>query len=214
MKRDLTQFGSWARATAALSPLLLLTSCISLLPEPPPPPRVFVLEAAEVAPSATSAIEAVIAVALPTGERSLLGTDLVWRTGDELAFVAQSQWSNRAELALQSILIETLIRQHGFSAATRTGEARGDYEIRWEVLDFEVAEASMTARFVADVKLVALPGRRVIAQEIIAAEAPVADRASSAAAQALARAAREGSARIGEFAITNAAQASAASISR
>jgi ABC-type uncharacterized transport system auxiliary subunit len=89
--------------------LLLLGGCISLLPEPPPPPRVFVLEAADVATRADAPrVDAVIAVSAPTGERSILGTDLVWRTGDELAYVSQTQWSTRAEFALQSMLVETL----------------------------------------------------------------------------------------------------------
>jgi cholesterol transport system auxiliary component len=197
-----------------LAPVLVLGGCISLLPAAPPPPRIFVLDAGEVTPLATPSSDAVVGVALPTGERSILNTDMVWRTGDELAFVAQSQWSNRADLALQSILVETLARQHAFAAVTRAGEARGDFELRWEVLDFEVAQDTMQARFVADVKLLSMPGRRVVAQQIIEANAPVNDRASSVAAQALARAAREGSARIGEFVASNAAQASAASISR
>jgi ABC-type uncharacterized transport system auxiliary subunit len=197
-----------------LAPVLVLGGCISLLPEPPPPPRTYVLEAAEVAALSTTPVDAVIGVALPSGERSILSTDLVWRTGDELAFVAQSQWSNRADLALQSLLVETMVRQRAFRAVTRIGEARGAYEIRWEVLDFEVVEGAMSARFAADVSLLALPGRRVLAQEIIEASSPVGDRTSSAAAQALARAAREGSARIGEFAAVNATQARAASINR
>lgn len=197
-----------------LAPLLMLGGCISLLPPPPPPPRVYVLEAGAVDQAADVHVDAVVSVALPTGERSVLGKDLVWRTGDELAFVAQSQWSNSADLALQSLLVETLMRQHAFRAAMRQGIARGQFEIRWEILDFEIQESSMTARFVADVSLLASPGRRVVAQEIIQTEAPLADRTSSAAARALARAAREGSARIGVFAAANAAQASAASISR
>lgn len=72
-----------------LVPIALLGGCISLLPEPPPPPRVFVLEPADVARSSQAPlVDAVIAVAPPTGERAILGTDLVWRSGDELAFVA------------------------------------------------------------------------------------------------------------------------------
>ncbi len=201
----------------------MLGGCISLLPEPPPPPRTYVLEAQDVQELAGAPIDAVIAVAQPTGERAILGADLVWRTGDTIAYVAQSQWSNRAADALQQTLSETLIRQGRFRSSTRSGEARADYEIRWEVLDFEVREEDMTARFSADVRLVA-QGRRIIASQIISTSAPVSDRSSSVAAQALARAAREGSARIGVFAADAAAadrtaaaeddQANAASINR
>jgi cholesterol transport system auxiliary component len=189
-----------------LASSLLLSGCISLLPEPPPPPQVFALEAQAVARAEGEPVDAVVGVAHPTGERSILGQDVIWRTGDQLAFVGQMQWSNRAEFALQSMLVETLSRQGRFSAATPSGEARAEYEIRWDVLDFEVREDTMQARFSANVHLVALPGRRIIASEIIDASAPVAGRTQTDAAQALARAAREGSARIGMFAADAAAQ--------
>jgi ABC-type uncharacterized transport system auxiliary subunit len=192
-----------------LLPIAALGGCVTLLPPPPPPPRLFVLEAGDVAPQQAERIAAVVAVAAPTGERALLGTDLAWRDGDELAFVAGSQWSARAEAALQSVLIETMLRQGRFGAVTRSGEGRSDYELRWEVLDFQIVEASMQARLVANVQVLAMPGRRVIAQEIIEGEAPVSDRSASIAAEALARAARDGSARIGAFA-ANAAAAHAA----
>lgn len=195
------------RAPMILAGLVVLSGCISLLPDPPPPPRVFVLEAGEVARIEGARIESVIAVASPSGERSILGADVAWRTGDELAFVDQMQWSNRAELSLQSMLVATLWRQGRFAAATRTGDARAGYEIQWDVLDFEVREDSMQARFAADVRLVAAPGRRIIAADTVTAEAPLSDRSASAAAQALARAAREGSARIGVFAAEAAARA-------
>ena len=199
-----------------LAPLLMLGGCISLLPPPPPPPRLYVLEADAQTPPGQGHVDAVLSVAPPTGERSILNTDLVWRTDDQLAFVSGSQWSSRADIALQSLLVSTLQRQGGFRAVTRQGEARGDYELRWEVLDFEVVESSMTARFTANVSLLALPGRRIVAQHLIEGTAPVADRSSSIAAQALARAARDGSMQIGDFAVTSAAaaQASAASINR
>jgi len=199
--------------------LLLLGGCISLLPDPPPPPRMFALEARDVQQVGGAPVDAVIAVATPSGERAILGIDLVWRTGDRLAFVDQTQWSTRAEFALQTMLVETLIHQGRFRAATRAGEANASYEVRWEVLDFEVRAEEMMARFVAEVRIVASPGRRIVASTIVTAEAPVADRSSTAAAQALARAAREGSARIAVFAADTASaaaadQANAASISR
>jgi len=72
-----------------------------------------------------------------------------------------------------------------------------------------VREDTMQARFSADVNLVQSPGRRIIAHETVMAEAPVEGRSQTQAAQALARAAREGSARIGMFAADAAAQAEA-----
>jgi len=183
-----------------------LSGCISLLPEPPPPPRTFVLEAQNVTAAQGAPVDAVIGVATPNGERAILGADLIWRTGDSIAYVDQTQWSSRAADSLQQMLVETMIRQGRFRAATRAGEARSDFEVRWEVLDFEVQEESMQARFVAEVRLVR-QGRQIVASRIISTEAPVASRSSQVAADALARAAREGSARIGEFAADAAAEA-------
>ncbi|MEZ5970230.1 MAG: ABC-type transport auxiliary lipoprotein family protein [Hyphomonadaceae bacterium] len=188
------------RAASLLVAASMLGGCISLLPKPPPPPRTYVLEARSLDPLQGAPLDAVIAVAQPAGERTILGADLIWRTGDTIAYVDQSQWSNRAADALQQILVETIVNQGRFRAATRSGEARADYEIRWEVLDFEVREEDMTAHFRADVRLVA-PGRQIVAARIVDTTAPVSARSSSMAADALARAAREGSARIGEFAV-------------
>lgn len=193
-----------------LAAALSLGGCISLLPKAPPPPRTFMLNAGDVAPAQGQPIDAVIAVAQPTGERALLGTDMVWSTGSEVAYVGHTQWSAQAGDALQALLVETLSRQHRFRASARTGEASAQYEIRWEVLNFQVDNASMTARFRADVKLTQAPGRQVIAQEIIEATAPVADRSQTNAAAALTQAAREGAARIALFAADGAVQAQAA----
>ena len=135
------------RAAALLVAASMLGGCITLLPEPPPPPRTYVLEARDVQESQGAPVNAVIGVAQPSGERSILSSDLIWRTGDTIAYVDQSQWSARASDSLQQVLAETLIRQGRFTSSTRSGEARADYEIRWEVLDFEVREDDMQAHF-------------------------------------------------------------------
>ncbi len=197
------------RASPLLLSALLLGGCITLLPAPPPPPRVYVLEAQDVSASQGAPVDAVLGVATPTGERAILGPDIIWRTGDSLAYVNQSQWSNRAADALQQMLAETVIRQGRFRSSTRSGEARSDYEVRWEVLDFEVREDDMKAHFRADVRLVA-QGRIIVASQLVETSSSVSGRSSSAATEALARAAREGSARIGEFAADAALAAQAA----
>ena len=150
---------------------LMLGGCVSLLPKPPPPPRTFVLEAQDVAQLSGAPIDAVVGIASPSGERALLGTDLIWRTGDTIAYVSQVAWSGRADASLQQMLAETIIRQGRFRSSTRSGEAQADYEIRWDIRDFEVLEDRMVARFVADVRVMA-PGRRIIAAETITASAP------------------------------------------
>lgn len=192
-----------------LTTMLALSACASILPEPPPAPTVYVLEAGDVAPSQGAAIDQVISVARPDGERALLGGDLVWRTGDQIAFVAGTQWSGEAQSLLQTALVQTLAQQRRFRAAVRAGDAISDYQIRWTVQNFEAVESSMSARFVVDAMLVA-SGRRVVATERISAEAPVAERSPEAVAQALTRAAREGSARIALFAADAAAREEAA----
>ncbi|MBX3510951.1 MAG: membrane integrity-associated transporter subunit PqiC [Hyphomonadaceae bacterium] len=197
------------RAASLLASLTLLGGCISLLPEPPPAPRTFALQAGDVAALQGQRIDAVIGVTAPGGSRAVLAADVIWRTGDELAYVAQTQWADHAADALQSMLVETLARQGRFAGATVAGEARAGYEIRWEVTNFEIDGDAMQARFRADVRVLASPGRRLIAQEVITAEAPVASRSATEASQALTRAAREGSARIGVFAADAAAQAEA-----
>src|SRR6185503_6756138 len=117
---------------------LMLGGCISLLPKPPPAPTTFVLEAQNVTQLTGAPVDAVIGIASPSGERAILGPDLIWRTGDTIAYVSQASWSGRADASLQQMLAVTIIQQGRFRSATRSGEASADFEIRWEVLDFEV----------------------------------------------------------------------------
>ena len=58
----------------------------------------------------------------------------------------------------------------------------------------------MNAHFAADVRIVDADGRRVIAAQTFTADAPVTDKSSSIATQALAHAARDAAVRIGVFA--------------
>jgi cholesterol transport system auxiliary component len=191
-----------------LVPALMLGGCIKLLPDPPPAPRIYVLEAGDVQRAEGAPVDAVLTVSDPIGSRTIMGADVVWRTGDQMAYIAQTAWPSHADDLLQTVLIDTISRQGRFRAVVRPSEATGNYEIRWTVMNFEITEGDMKAHFTAQANLVA-PGRRILASELITAEAPVADRSATAATNALARAAREGSARIGLFAADAAAQAQA-----
>lgn len=197
------------RRLLLLAPLALSACSISLLPKPPPAPRIYVLEAGQVEAVAGAPVDAVIAVSSPDGERVLLGPDLIWRTDNTIAYVAQSQWSSRAEDGLQSMLAQTMTRQHRFRASVEAGGARSDYDVRWTVTRFDVSEenGASTAVFEADVRIVEAASRRVIATQTFRGEAPVSDRSSSIAARALAQAARDACVRIGVFAAESVTEA-------
>jgi ABC-type uncharacterized transport system auxiliary subunit len=203
---------------SAIAAISILGGCVSLLPEQPPAPRLFVLEAGQVAPASGAPLDAVVGVSAPGGERAILGSDLVWRQGSELAYVARAQWSGRAQDSLQSLLVETLSRQGRVRAATRLGETRTDYDLRWDLVDFEIVERGdgIVARFVADAKVLRATTRDVLGARMVEVEIPVSDRSASEASQALTRAAQEGGARIGVFTAETieSAQSSAASITR
>jgi ABC-type uncharacterized transport system auxiliary subunit len=201
-----------------LVPLVLLSGCISLLPKAPPPPRVFALDAGDVNPGAQAPLDLVIAVSAPQGERSILGSEIIWRTGAEVASVAGTRWAGRAAELLQSTLVETLSRQNAARAVVRPGEVQADYQIRWTVRSFEVVDqdAGGVARFSANVLIIKTQDASVVGVREITAEAPVASRSQAQAATSLTRAAREGSARIGQFILEtlSASQASTASSRR
>lgn len=182
---------------------LILSGCVSLLPEAPPPPRVFALEAVDVAPLEGDALAVVVAVADPDGESAIRGTELVWRNGAELAYVAQTRWSERADDLLQAMVIDTLSAQGQVRAAVRPGAARADVLLSWTLRDFEIVESggAYEARFAAHVMLIDRANRAILGVRDIATSAPVASRSASQAAQGLARAAQEGGARIGQFTV-------------
>jgi cholesterol transport system auxiliary component len=196
---------------------LALGGCVSLLPKPDPAPRLFVIEAAHGPVAVTQSLDAIIAVAPPQGDTAALGIDLVWRTGDEIAFVSGVKWVGRAEELLQSLLIETIARDGRLRGAARSSESRADYEIRWELLNFEVVEgAEPKAHFAAHVNLIDSRTRLIAASRIVTSEVALAGRGQADAANALARAAQEGGARIASFAAETVAgaQESAVSINR
>jgi len=190
-----------SRHFIACTALLALSGCVSLLPEPAPAPRLFVLEADEISSQAGPTLNAVLGVSSPLGARVYLSPNMAWRSGDEIAFIAGAQWSLRADESLRALVIETANAQGRVRAAIRAGEARSDYEMRWEVRHFEIVEGErMHARFAADVFIMGANTREILASRTIESEAPLSARSASLSAQALTQAAREGATMIATFA--------------
>jgi cholesterol transport system auxiliary component len=203
------------RAMILLAPLAC-AGCVSLLPEPPPPPRVYQLSALDGGQSPANASNVVVAVASPNASRAIGGGDIVWRQNRELAFMERSAWDGAAVDLLQIMLIDTLDRSGAVRTAVRVGEGvRADFEIRWDIEVFEVREetGTLSAHFAANARLIDVRTRAVIDDTRVHANAPIAERSGRVAAEALQSAAQEGAGALSEW-VRVKAQAIAVSSNR
>lgn len=200
----------------ALAAATLLSGCVSVLPKPPPPPRIFVLRAGPVEPVATAGLPIVVAVSQPRAPRGAAGTDIVWRNGGEVAFMERSAWDGTAPELLQAMLTEVLDQRGVVAAAVSTGGGvRADTELRWTIHAFEVVEEAgkLEAVMDADVMLLDTANRRIAANHRFRHAEPVGSRSASVSAAALEQAARNVAASIAVWTETEA-QPIAASISK
>jgi ABC-type uncharacterized transport system auxiliary subunit len=209
----------------AVFAIAALAAC-SIIPDPPPAPRIYPLRAEIAAPPANGApATLVIGVPEPALSTTLSGSDIVWVRDGVLGFMERAAWPSRTPIALQALLVETIDGQKRVLSAVRSGEGpRADAELRWQVNDFQIEEGGgrLVARFSAEAKLMNGRSRTVFAARRFEVAQPLEQRSGGAAASALAKAARMAAGEIGSWAadaaIANAAtapaQASAASSSK
>jgi ABC-type uncharacterized transport system auxiliary subunit len=187
---------------AAVALSLMAVACIKLLPDAPPPPRIYAMDAGEIVRAGARGA-AIVAVARPTGREILMGEEIVWRKDGTFAVMEGAAWPGRTPDMLQGLLAETITRRGELAAGVRSSAGvRPDMEIRWDLIAFEVVEEGgrLDARFAASVNIVRARTRELLASEIVDVSEPLATRTGSSAADALARAARRGSARIADLA--------------
>lgn len=212
---------SRARSAAAMLVLAstLVSGCVSLIPDPPAAPRVFTI-APVAAQAAPVRADMVLAVARPAAPRSLSGRDIVWRRGDEIAYIDQAAWDGSAPELLHGLLIDMLDRQAIARSIVRVADGvRADVELRWELVRFEIDETAgaRDARIEMTVRLLDSSTRQVVADRRFAAHTPVRDRSASASAVALGAVARDAMTQTGQWlsdALAQRGQPSAASNSR
>lgn len=194
------------KALIAASAALLLGGCISILPDAPPPPNVYTLRVGDVAPASGTPKPLVVTVSAPAAQRLASGSDIVWRTGPEMAVMDAVAWDDSAPDLLQMMLAETLDRRGAFKGAARSGSGvRGDVDVRWDILAFEVVEdGSLEAVFSATVRLVESRSRVVIETKRFETRTPIASRSGRLAAAALEKAARDGCLQIADWAAEKA----------
>lgn len=171
----------------------LLSGCVSLLPDAPPPPDVYTMRVGAVEKANVEAKPLVAIVGTPSMTRMAAGSDIVWRQGAEMAVMDKVAWDDAAPDLLQTMLAETMDRRGGFRAAVRGGAgARGDIDVRWDVVAFEVVEENgLEAVFAANVRLIDARSRQILETKRFETKAPLSSRSARVAVAALEKAARE-----------------------
>lgn len=199
-----------------LAAAMLLSGCVSLLPDPPPPSTIYTLRAGAVERAGGEPKAVVIAVAQPTSPRSVGGADIVWRQGSAIAFMEQAAWDGAAPDLLQDLVIDVMDRRGRVRAVVRAGGGvRSDAEVRWDVSTFEVVESDgrIEARMETSAQIVDLRTRTVLAATRLNETAPISQRSGRAAAAALERVATAAAIRIADW-TADQVQPSAASTSK
>jgi ABC-type uncharacterized transport system auxiliary subunit len=196
------------------SHIIAVATCIglgacSIIPDPPPAPRIYPLRAdLAAAPANVAPAPIVIGVPEPAVSTVLSGADIVWVRDGVFGFMERANWPSRTPIALQALLIEMIDGQKQVLSAVRSGEGpRADAELRWQVNDFQIEEtrSGLVARFTAEVKLMNGRSRVVFAARRFESTQAVAERSGAAAARALALAARIGASEISDWAARTAA---------
>lgn len=184
----------------------LLSGCVSLLPDPPPAPFTYTMRSGAVERVTAAQKPLVIVVGAPSAQRLASGSDIVWRQGAEVAVMDRVAWDDAAPDLLQMMLVETLDKRGAFRAAVRSGSgARGDVELRWDLLAFEIVEdAKLEAVLTASVRMIDSKSRAVVETQRFETRTPIASRSGKLAAAALEQAARDASLQIADWAAEKA----------
>jgi ABC-type uncharacterized transport system auxiliary subunit len=212
MARMIRNLARSAVAGAAMAGALLASGCISLLPEPPDPPSVFVLRAADSLPPAPPAQRVpgivVMDVQAPT---ALSGRELPVVLADgSLAYVRGAVWTEDAPDAVRNLIIETFDRTGLARAAASSTGARADVLLSVDLVTFALTPSRRRAPARADMVVVArlLDGRNrsVLAVERFTATGPAGDDGPAGAAAALGDVARSAALDVARWAAREAAR--------
>jgi ABC-type uncharacterized transport system auxiliary subunit len=178
-------------AAAALASTLVLSGCVSVLPEPSIPLALIALPADRAKAPATP-LQMDVAVYSPESSRAFAGTDIAVRTDQELIFLGDVRWSDNAPQLLQGAVVNALTKSGGTGRAVPAQlGADVDYDVRWRIVDLSTGRETMPVRAEVQVSLLDSNTRRMVAQQTFAAEGSPQDRAPRARAAALALVAQD-----------------------
>jgi len=164
---------------------LVLTACVSVLPEPKAPEGLYRFGAM----TETYPVEAVVAVREPEASR-LFGNRVIASEDNAgaLRLVRGVEWSDNATRLMQVAMLDALDDSGAGVAVALEAGAGADYELVWRVDDFTLAGTK--ARCGLEATLVRANTREVVAQTRATSTAEAAASSNASRALALAEAGR------------------------
>lgn len=193
-------------ALHAVSSLALLgvAACVSVLPEPEAPDALLELPDAR-ATAPAGELMADIVVYAPDSNRAFAGVNIPVRNEQELVFLSDMRWADAAPRLLQGGVVNALSKAGGDGAvATAELATRGDYDLRWRVIDLSVTRGTGPVNVAVEASLVETLSRRITAQERITISLTPASGSSQVRAATLAEAAQDVADQVAAFVVANA----------
>jgi ABC-type uncharacterized transport system auxiliary subunit len=191
---------------------LPMAGCITLLPKPGNPPAVVAMRADPTLPRQAVQSPFTIGIGVPTMPAILLGNQIaVLRKDRTFAYVEGLRFSASAQLLIQNVVLETFDLAGSSRAAVRAVTiARPDYELHFDVSDFQVTEPQGRtrgmARIEATARLIDVYSGKPLASKVITGEAIAARGDVTQPARALEQATRSFAIKAMQWAVEEANQ--------
>jgi cholesterol transport system auxiliary component len=168
-----------------LAAAFALTACGDILPKPAPPPALYRLTAATDFPAAGSASPMQLQIDIPIADAALDSTRIALsRSPTTLDYFADSAWTDRLPVVLQTRLLESFQSAHRLVALARASTAaQGDVVLIINLRHFEAqygASGPPQWRVDLNADLVSAADRKVIATRSFTGTAPAAQNDMSA----------------------------------
>jgi len=164
-------------AFAGIGLLAPLAACGGLIPSAPKR-DIYRLHPNVAFAAPLSRVPAQVLVSTPLASAALDSDRIALsRSAASLDFYADAQWADRVPFLVQAAIIQAFEQSGTLPAiGPDTGDLRPDFVINTEIRDFEAAYDSPTGAPKAvvrlQVKLVKMPDRRIVAETMVAGEAP------------------------------------------
>jgi cholesterol transport system auxiliary component len=177
----------WMAASLVLLPLV--AGCGGLLPKPPER-QLYRLMPTPVFRASLPRVEAQLLVATPTALSAFDTSRIALsRSAITLEYFADSEWTDRAPFVVQAALIDAFEKSRAFSGISSEGSGlQADFVLGVEIRDFSAIYDSPNGpprvRVQLNAELVRMPGRKILAETVVTAEATAAGNDIPAVVQA------------------------------